>query len=62
MHLITVKVGLAVFNRQFFIYLDGPSTGVSVDISRHILLAKREIKLIMIDISVPLIILSSVFR
>ena len=34
MHFITVQMGVIVFNRQFFIYLDGPSIGVSLDISR----------------------------
>ena len=69
MHLIIVKMGVAVFNRQLFIYLDGPSMGVSLDISRHALLTLNEIKIIMIHIfvdfvrhqtSAPLIILSSV--
>ena len=38
MHLITVKMGVYVSNRQLFIYLYGPSIGVSLDISRHTLL------------------------
>ena len=50
MHLITVKMGVVVFNRQFFIYLDGPSIGISLDISTHTLLTKKEIKVIMIEI------------
>ena len=50
MHLITEQLGVVVFNRQFFIYLDEPSIGVSLDISRHTLLTKNEIKIIMIDI------------
>ena len=48
MHLIIVKMGGVVFNRQFFIYLDGPSIGVSLDINKHILLTKNKIKVIMI--------------
>ena len=68
MHLITVKLGVVVFNRQLFIYLDGPSIGISLDISRHTLLTLNEIKVIMIHILsisfdiklIPLIILSSV--
>ena len=50
MHLIIVKMGVFVFNRQFFIYLDGTSIGVSPDINRHILLTKNKIKVIMIHI------------
>ena len=53
MHLITVKMEVVVFNRQFFIYLDGPSImsiGVSLDITRHTLLTKNEIKVILIHI------------
>ena len=50
MHLISVKMGVGVFNRQLFIYLDGPSIGVSLDISRHILLTLNEIKVIMVHI------------
>ena len=50
MHLITVKTGVVVFNGQFFIYLDEPSIGVSLDISRHTLLTKNEIKVNMINI------------
>ena len=50
MHLITVKMGVVVFNRQFFIYLDGPSIGVSLYISGHTLLTKNEINVIMIEI------------
>ena len=50
MHLITVKMGVVVFNRQFFFYIDGPNTGVSLDISRHTLLTKNEIKVIKIHI------------
>ena len=41
MHRITVKMGVGVFNRQFFINLDGPSIGVSRDISIHTLLTKN---------------------
>ena len=48
MHLITVKMGVVVFNRHFFIYLDEPSIAVSLDIRRHTLLTKNEIKIIMI--------------
>ena len=44
MPLITVKMGVVVFNRQFFIYLNRPSIGVSLDISRHTVLTKNEIK------------------
>ena len=50
MHLIIVIMGVVVFNGQFFIYLDGPSTGVSLDINGHILLTKNKIKIIMIHI------------
>ena len=50
MHLITVKMGVVVFNRQLFIYLDGPSIGVSLDISRHTLLTLNEFKVIVIHI------------
>ena len=58
-----------MLNRQFFIYLNGPCIGVSLGISRHILLTKSQIKIIMIlfvdfvqhQTSVPLIILSSVY-
>ena len=50
MHLITVKIVVVVFNRQFFIYLDGPSIGVSLDIRRHTLLAKKDNKVIMIHL------------
>ena len=58
-------MGVVVFNRQFFIYLDGPSKGVSLDICRHTLLTKNEIKVIMVHIlsicaTSTLIILSSV--
>ena len=31
MHLITVKMGVGMVNRQFFIYLDEPSIGVSLE-------------------------------
>ena len=41
MHLNSVKIGVVVFNRHFFIYLDGPSIGVSLDRSRHTLLTKK---------------------
>ena len=44
MHLITVKIGIVVFNRQFFINLEGPSIGVSLDISRHTVLTKMKSK------------------
>ena len=41
MYLTTVEMGVGVFNRQFFIYLDGSSIGVSLDIRRHTLLTKK---------------------
>ena len=50
MHLISVKMGVVVFNRQLFINLDGPSIGVSLDISIHILLTLNELKVIMVHI------------
>ena len=50
MHLITVKIGVVVFNRQVFIHLDGPSIGVSLDTNKHTLLKKNEIKLTVIHI------------
>ena len=52
MHLITVKIGVIMSNRHFFIYLDGSSIGVSLDISRHTLLKKIEINVIMIDLDI----------
>ena len=50
MHLITVKMGVVMVNRQFFFYLDEPSIGASLDISRNTLLTLNEIKVIMIYI------------
>ena len=51
MRVNTVRIGVVFFNRQFFIYQDGPCIlGVSLDASRHTLLTKREIKIIMIHI------------
>ena len=49
MHLITVK--MVMFNRQFFIYLDWPSIGVSLNISminRNTILTKKRNQVIMI--------------
>ena len=46
MHLTNVEIGVVVFNRQFFIYLDGSSIGVSLNIRRHTLLTKNDIKVI----------------
>ena len=65
MHLITIKMGVVMFNRQFFIYLERLSIGVSLDISRHTLLTINEIShddFVQHQTDVPLIILSSVYR
>ena len=56
-----------MLKRQFFIYLDGPTIGVSLDISRHTFLTKNENShydtyFVRHQTSVPLIILSSVFK
>ena len=47
MHMINVKMGVVVFNRQFVIYLDGPSKDISLNISRHTLLTQNVITVIM---------------
>ena len=61
---------IVVFNRQLLSYLDGHSTGVLLDISRHTLLTKKWnqshydryfVDFVRHQTSVPLIILSSVF-
>ena len=62
-------MGVVVFDRQFFINLDRPSIGISLDISTHALLAKKlkesHYDIYFVDFvrhqtSVPLLILSSV--
>ena len=68
MHLISVKMGVVVFNRQLFINLDGPSIGVSLDISRQYIKWNQShygtyfVDFVRHQTSAPLIILSSVFR